>query len=338
MNEILENIVNCNISVVNPVENRAGFGTILLVGNGPLLEGNSLKSVDMYSSLAEVQDAGWGEDSKMYQAARAAFLQKSKPKIIYIAVRQKGGSKAETEEVTETVKRALGTEGWYGISLIDADAANGDYDKVADLIENTEKIFAFSVQDMKNPITNNSYMRTFGMYSENEYAHIAWMAKAFSFHPGSETWAFKTLFEIEPSVLSSRQRRDLEGENLNYYINCAGKDITKNGKMIGGEWIDIIRFRDWLKNQMQLKITQLFIKSPMVPYTVSGIVLVENLMKAVLQSGQKTGGIAETEYDEEDTPVYGYTVTVSKDALEYQFTARLSGAIHVIELQGNLIF
>ena len=86
MNEILENIVNCNISVVNPVENRAGFGTILLVGNGPLLEGNSLKSVDMYSSLAEVQDAGWGEDSKMYQAARAAFLQKSKPKIIYIAV------------------------------------------------------------------------------------------------------------------------------------------------------------------------------------------------------------------------------------------------------------
>lgn len=348
MSEILDNIVNCKISIESPVEDGSSFGTILLIGDEPLTAKDGLKDVGLYASLAEVLAAGWKEDSGMYQAAMTAFVQDPKPEHIYIAVRKMEGS--APEEITETVRRALETSGWYGLALVDADAENGDYDKTADLIETTEKIFAFSTQAEKNPVTNNVYLRTFGIYSENPYAHIAWMAKVFNHDPGSETWAFKTLNGITASSLTSEQTRDLENENLNYYISCAGRNITRNGKMVGGEWIDVIRFRDWLKNQMQIQIYRLFIKNPKIPYTDAGIALIENQMEAVLKAGQTAGGIAETEYDEDENEISGYTVTVPKAASlsseqrarrvlpDCKFTARLSGAIHAVELRGNLVF
>lgn len=380
MSEILDSIVNCNISIESPVEDGSSFGTLLIIGKEPLGGGKDLKPVDRYTSLTEVMDTGWKEDSELYKASRAAFLQESKPEFIYIAVLQEtegtassGGkdtgsadesatdSGAEDAELpaagsksletyAEAVKRVLGMVGWYGLAL--AGAEDADYDEIAQLIESTEKIFAFSTQALENPLSRSDYMRTFGIYSENknEYAHVAWLAKGFSFDPGSETWAFKTLSGVTVSALTTRQMRTVEENCLNYYVACAGKNITRGGKMVGGEWIDVIRFRDWLKNQMQIRIFELFVKNPKIPYMDSGIALVENQMRAVLQAGQEAGGIAETDYDADENPLHGYTVTVplaaslsaaqrSKRVLPgCRFTARLAGAIHAVELQGNLVF
>lgn len=347
MGEILDNIVNCSISIESPVEDGASFGTILLAGDAPLKGGEGMEDVGMYSSLQEVFDAGWDGESEMYLAARAAFIQEPKPECIYIAVRKKDGQ--GTEGITGTVRRALETPGWYGLALVGAES--GDYGEVAELVETTEKIFAFSTQEPGVPMVNRNYMRTFGIYSEkNRHAHIAWMAKAFSFDPGSETWAFKGLAGVEPSAPGPAVVRELKSMNLGYYVTCAGKDITQGGKTLGGEWIDVIRFRDWLKNRMQVRIYRLFVKNPKIPYTDAGITLVENQMDAVLKEGQKAGGIADTEYDADENPVYGYTVTVPRAASltaeqrakrilpGCRFTARLSGAIHAVELKGNLVF
>lgn len=365
MSEILDNIVNCSISVEAPVEDGTSFSTILVIGKKPLVNGSHFKDFDRYASLPEVVDAGWEENTEVYKAAQAAFRQEPGPRLIYIAVRRKNGE-GETQEVpdndsssgqgagdilediTETVKRVLGMPGWYGLALVDAEEE--EYDRVAGLVENVEKIFAFCTKKKKNPLGGKGYMRTFGVYSEDGYVHIAWMAKNFTFAPGSATWAYKLLSGVEPSGLSSREMRLLEDEGLNYYVACAGSNITRNGKVVGGEWIDVVRFRDWLKNQMQVRIYELFVKNPKIPYTDAGITLVENQMEAVLVSGQKAGGIADMEYDEDNNPIPGYKVTVPRAAsirsaqrkkrilTGCRFTARLSGAIHMVELSGNLTF
>lgn len=355
MSEILDNIVNCNISIESPVEDGSSFGTLLIVGDGPLNGGKDLKAVDKYASLREVMEAGWNEDSAIYKAARVVFLQDPKPEHIYIAVRQNADSKDKEginsmEPFWETVKRVIGMTGWYGLAL--AGAEDSDYVEVAKIIESTEKIFAFSTQSKENPLSSSDYLRTFGIYheDEDEYAHAAWLAKGFSFDPGSETWAYKTLAGVTASNLTTREMRSLEENNLNYYVPCASKTITRVGKMVGGEWIDVIRFRDWLKNEMQIRIFELFVKNPKIPYVDSGIALVENQMRAVLQAGQAAGGIAETEFDENDEPIEGFTVTVPRAATisaaqrakrtlpDCKFTARLSGAIHAVELRGNLVY
>lgn len=377
MSEILDRIVNCDISIEKPVMDSASFGTVLIIGDAPPDGGKDLKPVDKYASLAEVTDAGWKEGTEIYKAARSAFLQEHKPELIYIAVRQKSaegddkedipeeeaetqtkrtaiatGTEGELEKFSDTARRVLGMPGWYGLALAGADTV--DYDEVAYIIESAEKLFAFSVQakELPLPLSRTDYLRTAVIYSESadEYAHVAWLTECFSYAPGSETWAYKMLSGVKAAELTTREMGRFDEANVNYYISCANKDITLQGKVVGGEWIDVIRFRDWLKNEMQVKIFSLFVKYPKIPYLDSGITLVENQMRAALQNGQEAGGIAMTEFDENEEPVEGFTVTVPKAASlssaerasrklrNCRYTARLAGAIHMVEIQGNLVF
>lgn len=375
MSEILDRIVNCDISIEKPVMDSASFGTVLIIGDAPPDGGKDLRPIDKYASLTEVTDAGWKEGSEIYKAARAAFLQEHKPELIYIAVRQKSaegddkedipeeeaeaqttaiaiGTEGELEKFSDTVRRVLGMPGWYGLALAGADTV--DYDEVAYIIESAEKLFAFSVQakELPLPLSRTDYLRTAVIYSESadEYAHVAWLTECFSYAPGSETWAYKMLSGVKAAELTTREMGKFDEANVNYYISCANKDITLQGKVVGGEWIDVIRFRDWLKNEMQIKIFSLFVKYPKIPYLDSGITLVENQMRAALQNGQEAGGIAMTEFDENEEPVEGFTVTVPKAASlssaerasrklrNCRYTARLAGAIHMVEIQGNLVF
>ena len=80
---------------------------------------------------------------------------------------------------------------------------------------------------------------------------MAWFCKCFNYEPGSETWALKTLNLIEPAILTGTDMQNMKEQNINYYTTYAGKNVTQGGKTLGGEWIDVIRFRDWLKNDMQ---------------------------------------------------------------------------------------
>lgn len=376
MSEILDRIVNCDISIEKPVMDSVSFGTVLIIGDAPPDGGKDLRPVDKYTSLTEVTDAGWKEGSEIYKAARAAFLQEHKPELIYIAVRQERaaeGDKGEDvkeedaeaktketpagtgtgmEKFSDTVKRVLGIPGWYGLALAGADTV--DYDEVAYIIESAEKLFAFSVQSKELPLelSRTDYLRTFAIYSDSadEYAHVAWLTECFSYAAGSETWAYKTLSGVSASELTTREMSRFDEENVNYYVTCANKDITLQGKVTCGEWIDVIRFRDWLKNEMQLRIFELFVKYPKIPYLDAGITLVENQMRATLQDAQEVGGIAPTEFDENEEPVEGFTVTVPKAASlssaqratrklrNCRYTARLAGAIHIVEIHGNLTF
>lgn len=376
MSEILDRIVNCDISIEKPVMESASFGTILIIGDAPPDGGKDLKPVDKYASLAEVTDAGWKEGTEIYKAARAAFLQEHKPELIYIAVRQERAAEGDNgedvkeedteaktketsagtgiglEKFSDTVKRVLAMSGWYGLALAGADTA--DYDEVAYIIESAEKLFVFSVQskELPIPLSRTDYLRTAVIYSDSadEYAHVAWLTECFSYAAGSETWAYKTLSGVSASELTTREMGRFDEANVNYYVTCANKDITLQGKVIGDEWIDVIRFRDWLKNEMQLRIFALFVKYPKIPYLDAGITLVENQMRATLQDGQEAGGIAVTEFDENEEPVEGFTVTVPKAASlssaqratrklrNCRYSARLAGAIHIVEIQGNLVF
>ena len=87
-----------------------------------------------------------------------------------------------------------------------------------------------------------------------------------------------------------------------------------------------------------------------VPFTDGGIGLIEGQMEATLSKGQTVGGIAPTEYDSDDNEIPGYTVTVplasdlteaerkSRKLTGCRYTARLAGAIHIVEIHGNLTF
>ena len=126
--------------------------------------------------------------------------------------------------------------------------------------------------------------------------------------------------------------------------------ITQNGKVAAGEWIDVIRFRDWLEEEIKVNVFNLLINRDKVPYTDAGIAAIEARIRQALELGQTRGGIAPTEYDEDGNENPGYVLTVplassisanqkaSRVLTDVRFTARLAGAIHVVEITGSLTY
>ena len=281
----------------------------------------------------------------------------------------------EWELTSTTIARALGMDGWYVLCSAGIDSKY--YEEIAAYIETQEKMFAYTEldcfpapgteraedEDQVIPSVGAVYFRTMGCYGRektsqaledipdaNLYENVAWVAKWLNYSSGSETSAFKTLSSVYPSELTGTEMKLLAEKNLNYFITVGNKNITMNGKTVGGEWADVIRFRDWLKNDMQLRVVNLFITRPKVPYTDSGIALVQNQMIASLKAGQDAGGIAETEFDADGNEIPGFVTSVplsaslsasekaSRRLTKCKFKARLAGAIHFAELKGSLTY
>lgn len=264
------------------------------------------------------------------------------------------------EALGVTLARALETNGWYVICP--AGISEDRYEEIAEWTEAQTKMFAYTTMSETPPV-RNVYFRTFGFYGreyvgqpENEipaanyFLHVAACAKILRYDPGSETWVFKALASVSPSKIKTATVKKFEEANLNYFNTVASRNITMLGKTASGEWIDLIRFRDWLQNDMQVRVVNLLVTNKKIPYTDGGIGLVQNQMIASLKAGQQAGGIAPTEYDEDQNEIPGYVTKVplaanltavqkaSRKLKGVSFQARIAGAIHMVEINGNLTY
>lgn len=211
---------------------------------------------------------------------------------------------------------------------------------------------AASKDDIGSQLMAKNYYRTNWWYHgyADEFLESAIMARCFSVNPGGETWANKQLAGVTTDNLSQAEINAIVAKNGNCFVAVRNMNVTQNGKVAGGEWIDVIRFRDWLKEEMQTDLFTMLINRDKLPFTDGGISLVETTMNKVLALGQKRGGIAPTEYDEDGNENLGYTISVplassisannkaQRILQDCTFTARLAGAIHAIEIYGNLTY
>lgn len=268
-----------------------------------------------------------------------------------------------TEDIADTMAAVVASDSdFYGVALASRDDA--DILAMAAWAESNEKLFgtATAADGAKNSeITNDigsqlqakNYYRTFWFYhalAATEYPECAIMARCFSINPGGETWANKQLSSITTDSLSETEALAVQGKNGNTFEPFRNISITQNGKVAAGEWIDVIRFRDWLAEEIKVNVFNLLINRDKVPYTDAGIAAIESQIRAALTLGQTRGGIAPTEYDENGNQNLGFTISVplsssispNQKALrilnDVKFTARLAGAIHVVNITGNLTY
>lgn len=383
-------IATVDINLDAPLVDNTSFNYLLIVGPAPAAGEKTPPQIGAYSSLDEVLDAGWAADGESADpvgvAAQVAFSQSPTPNMIYIAPIQnvthtpaleEGGGDPYTapEKAVETIRRAAGTAGWYAVCTAGVDKT--EYEEIAKYIETQHKIFCYteldcfpeagnergSGEDLVQPSVGSVYFRTMGVYGRertdqakekipeaNKYINVAFVAKWLNYESGSETSAFKQLAAVYPSELSTTEAKALADKNLNYFITVGNRNVTMNGKVIGNEWADVIRFRDWVQNDMQVNVVNLFIANPKIPYTDNGIALVQNQMIATLKKGQDLGGIVQTEFDENGEELPGFWTSVplavslsaseraSRKLTRCKFKARLAGAIHFAEIEGSLTY
>lgn len=154
--------------------------------------------------------------------------------------------------------------------------------------------------------------------------------------PGSETWALKTLAGVDPVTLTSTHKTNIFDKYGNTYYTIAGVNITNKGKVATGEYIDVVRFIDWLCARMGERIfgTLASPANPKVPYTDAGIALIAGNVAAQLQEGVAVGGLAS----------YSVGVPKARDANPSDkaarllkgvtFTGVLAGAVHTVAING----
>lgn len=365
----LDRICTVDISLATPISNDASFDNILILGPAPTKAKSKTDAVAAYSSLQELTDIGavaTGEDADpVGVAARVAFSQTPKPHDVYVAFLSsaaEGGNIAPAlTTITALLDHALSISGWYCICPVGL--TDQQVKEVIQWTETQNKLCGYIDDDPAKPIVGTGlYLRSFPFFpkesadqneadipAENKYgAAVAVAVKAMNYHAGEETWALMPVSGISPAKVTSAYIKKLEAANFSFVMNAASKNITQGGKTNGGEWIDVIRFRDWLQNDMQTRIVNLLVVNQKIAYIDNGIGLVENQMLASLKDGQKYGGIAPTEYDADGNEIPGYTTSVplaadisstqkaSRVLKDCRFSARLAGAIHAVEVKGCL--
>jgi hypothetical protein len=217
-----------------------------------------------------------------------------------------------------------------------------------------------STVDIISQLKAAQYFRTAISYQANaltEYPDVAWASRVLTIQPGAETWALKRLASVTPDNLTATQRNTIMGDGTTT-VGKGGNTfefyqpqiaLTNPGKVAAGEWMDIIRFRDYLKNLIQTNMVQLMINRDKVPYTDGGIQLLGTNLKASLRTGQQVGGIAPDEVNADGTPNPGFNTTIPLAAevddvtkasrvAYFKFNARIAGAIHVADIQGALSY
>lgn len=144
---------------------------------------------------------------------------------------------------------------------------------------------------------------------DNEYPEAGIAARCFAIDPGGETWANKKLSSITVDNLNETEYNAIKAKNGNTFEKFRNVTITQNGKVAAGEWIDVIRFRDWLVETIQTEEFSMLINRDKLPFLDSGIGLVESTLNAVLVLGQKRGGIAENELDDDNNVILGFKIS-----------------------------
>lgn len=269
---------------------------------------------------------------------------------------------ASSETIAETMAACVAYDpDFYGIAM--TSRADADILAMANWAEANNKLFGTCVSgadvldgadntDIASQLMLNNFYRTFSFYHADaaDYPEVAVMSRCFTAVPGSETWANKRLAGVMVDPLTETQFIVLRNKNVNTFEKFRNLSLTQTGKVAAGEWIDVIRFRDWLAEEIKVNVLNVLVNNEKVPYTDAGIAIIEGAIRQSLRQGQVNGGIAPVEYDEEGNKNLGYTVTVplaanisanqkaSRILTDVKFTARLAGAIHVVEINGSLTY
>jgi hypothetical protein len=241
---------------------------------------------------------------------------------------------------------------WYG--LITTSKGEAEILAAAADIQARRKLFVVASQqtDIKTTSTSDvaSQLKTGGksrtalVYHSDEAAHAdaAWMGKLFPFDPGEETWKFKVLSGITTDTFTATQQTNMRGKNANFYHTVAGQPITEEGKVSAtglGEFIDVVRFIDFIHARMTERVFAALAKAVKVPFTDQGIAIVENEVRGVLQLGIVQGGFVAEPPPVVNVPRAADVAAADKTARllpDITFSATLAGAIHAVEISGTV--
>lgn len=239
---------------------------------------------------------------------------------------------------------------WFAVYPISRSAA--EIAAIAGWVESRRKMLVVDSNDsdLKTSVTTDigSTLKTAARFNSSVWFHAdpgefigaALLAAVLPLDPGSETWAYKTLRGVSADALTSTERTNLLGKNVGIYVSIAGRNVTREGKVASGEWIDKVRGIHWLDARISEDLFELISNRPTkVPYTNAGAEGVRATIQARLENGIETGFLAAEPAPTTEVPdvaTIPESVKRQRKLPNVKFFATVAGAIHTIEIQGSI--
>ena len=264
------------------------------------------------------------------------------------------GSAVESWTVGLAALRNVGNGGdddWYGLGILSN--ADQDIEDISDAVEalSTPKLFVFAsaeadiiatpTTDIISVLSAKNYDRTAAIYhtqAGTEYPEFAWMGLQLPKDPGSTTWANKTLVGITADEITTTADTNITNKNGNSYQEVGGVSIMLDGRVVSGEWIDVIRGTDWLQARIEERVFSTLVNAEKIPFTDPGVGVIMADIEAQLQEGVEVnflvaGSAVVTAPKVADISPANKTARTLPDV---EFSAGLAGAIHKATIQGKL--
>lgn len=250
--------------------------------------------------------------------------------------------------VEDLIAFDLADKDWYGLIITSRNVE--EILITANWIETQRKVFYFAsdqaeildamdATDIFSRLQALNLVRTNALYSADEdaYPDAALVGNIFPRDPGSYTEKFKTLVGVVADDLSDTDAETIKAKGGNIYTEVGGVDIVSEGISVGGEFSDIIRFIDWLQAQIEEGIFSKLVAAPKVPYTDSGVAIIEAEIRGALIRGVRVGGLSADPEPTVEVPKVADVATLDRAARilpDVKFFATLAGAIHFTEIEG----
>lgn len=302
-----------------------GFGTILIYD--PSQDINF-----MYITAENVKE--FSTESKLYKIATRLFMQK--PQLQEVAVVGKNGA------AVEGFKKVLEENNdFFFVTCTDnsVETIKG----LSNLCQVNNKVYAVTVNDYEDAkkLFEEVYDNTFVMYHDDSDSFVAEaLAVVMSYKIGGKTAKFKTLQGVKAANVSLTQVNELHKSNLFTYVEKLGVLQTSEGKMLSGEYIDVVLGEYWIRFRMEERMQRLALTQDKIPYTNRGIGMLVGVAELVLSEAVAMGIVEEGQYRVD------YKVREDVDSNEvalrkYNYilwTAMLQGAIHTGQISGILTY
>lgn len=339
-----QDYVNVTITRETPTITRAGFGSLLFIGETDDGSGGpkSGEKVKEYANQDEVLNDFDSSDPEA-EASNLYFSQSIKPEKIYI------GFKASGDDYSTTIDdiRIINND-WYAIAIESRTTADISDAAIKVQSLNNLLLVASDEADILDPnvssdvattLLDNNYSRTALMYKANaadpKFIECAWAGKLLPKNPGSVTWAYNTLSGVSADPLNKTEIGAAEDKRASYYVTIAGSDNTFAGYTSdSGGFIDITRGSDWLQIRIAEDIISELNQQDKIPYQ-GGSSILENIIRARLDDAVAKNIITD-DYEVTVPQASEQSETDRANRLfnDVTFSATLTGAVHRVTISG----